>query len=58
MLPTQGVSISPCTFFQVYGVDAVGKVIVRKELRRSELSFLQEACGVPGQHGGSRNSAL
>jgi len=43
--------------FQVHGIDASEKVVVRKQLRRSQmLGFLRGAAAVPCRHGSLRHS--
>ena len=45
--------------FQVHGIDAAEKVVVRKQLRRSQVAgVLQGATAVPYRHGGLRDGAL
>jgi len=45
--------------FQVHGIDGDEKVVVRKQLRRSQvLGVLQGATSLPGRHGGLRDGAL
>ena len=45
--------------FQVHGIDAAEKVVVRKQLRRSQvLAVLQSAAAVPHRHGGVRHGPL
>ena len=41
--------------FQVHGVDTVGQVIIRRQLKRRQvIAFFPEAAGVPGRHRGVR----
>ena len=42
--------------FQVHGIDAAEKVVVRKQLRRSQVLAFFTA--VPCRHGGLRDRAL
>ena len=45
--------------FQVHGIDAAEKVVVRKQLRRSQvLAFFKTLAAVPYRHGGLRHGAL
>ncbi len=45
--------------FQVHGVDAAGKVIIRKKLRRSELrAFFEKLPPAWFRHGGVRDHPL
>jgi transposase len=45
--------------FQVHGVDAEGKVVVARKLRRKQvLAFFAKAGAVSGRHGGLRQCAL
>jgi transposase len=45
--------------FQVHGVDAAGKVIIRKKLLRSELkAFFEKLPPLPGRYGGVRDRPL
>ena len=45
--------------FQVHGIDADEKVVVRKQLRRSQvLAFFKASAAVPDRHGGLRHGAL
>ena len=45
--------------FQVHGIDAAEKVIVRKQLRRGQVAALFEgAAAVPHRHGGVCHRAL
>ena len=44
--------------FQVHGIDAEGKVLIRRQLkRRYVLAFFREAAAVPGWDRGLRNLA-
>jgi hypothetical protein len=44
--------------FQIHGIDAAEKVVVRKQLRRSPvMAFFETAC-VPDRHGSLYHSAL
>ncbi len=44
--------------FQVHGVDEAGEVVVRRQLRRSQVHpFLQETAAVSGRHRGLRDVA-
>ena len=36
--------------FQVHGIDAAEKVVVRKQLRRGQVSVLQGAAALPYRH--------
>jgi hypothetical protein len=41
--------------FQVHGVDAVGQVVLRRQLRRRQLlAFFPEAAAIPGGYRGVR----
>ena len=45
--------------FQIHGIDAAEKVVVRKQLRRSQvLAFFKGAGSLPGRHGGLRHGPL
>ena len=45
--------------FQVHGIDAAGRVLVRRQLRRGEvLGVFREAAALPGRHGGLRHRSL
>jgi hypothetical protein len=45
--------------FQVHGIDAAEKVVVRKQLRRRQvLEVLQGAASLPSRHGGLRHGPL
>ena len=45
--------------FQVHGIDAAEKVVVRKQLRRSQvIAFFAALPPMPGWHGGLRLVAL
>ena len=45
-------------WFQVHGVDAAGKVVVKRRLRRAEvIGFFEELGAVPRRHGGLRDGA-
>ena len=45
--------------FQVHGIDAAEKVVVRKQLRRGQLiAFFQRSGAVPCRHGGLRDGTL
>jgi anti-sigma factor RsiW len=45
--------------FQVHGIDASENVVVRKQLRRSQvLGFLQSLVAVPYRHGSLRHGSL
>ena len=45
--------------FQVHGIDAAEKVVVRKRLRRRQvLEFFQSVAAVPDRHGGLRHGPL
>ena len=45
-------------WFQVHGVDAAGKVVVKRRLRRAEVvEFLRDAGAVSRRHGGLRDGA-
>jgi transposase len=44
--------------FQVHGVDAVGQVIVRRQLKRRHVSGFPEASAMPGRHRGVRVISL
>ena len=53
-ITTIGLDIAK-SVFQVHGVDATGKVVIRRQLkRRSVLTFLSEAATMPGWHRGLR----
>ena len=44
--------------FQVHGIDATEKVVVRKQLRRGQvIKFFEDSGAVPYRHGGLRDSA-
>ena len=43
--------------FQVHGIDATEKVVVRKQLRRSQV-LLQGVAALPCRHGGLRYGPL
>ena len=43
--------------FQVHGVDAGGRVVMRRTSARAGCSLLRGSSVVPGGHGGMRNSA-
>ena len=38
--------------FQIHGVDAAEKVVVRKQLRRGQVTASSSSVAVPGRHGG------
>jgi transposase len=45
--------------FQVHGIDAAEKVVVRKQLRRGQvMRFFRGAVAMPGWHGGLCHGAL
>ena len=45
--------------FQVHGIDAAEKVVVRKQLRRRQvLEFFKALPALPGRHGGLRHGPL
>jgi hypothetical protein len=45
--------------FQVHGIDASEKVVVRKQLRRSQiLAFFRGTTAIAGWHGSLRDSPL
>jgi hypothetical protein len=45
--------------FQIHGVDAEGKVVIARKLRRKEvLAFSAKPGAVSGRHGGLRQCAL
>ena len=45
--------------FQVHAIDAAEKVVVRKQLRRSQvLEFFKGAAGLPCWHGSLRDGPL
>jgi transposase len=45
--------------FQVHGVDAVGQVIVRRQLKRRQvIAFFQKPAACPGPHRGVRLISL
>ena len=45
--------------FQVHGVDAAGRVLMRRALRRSQvLAFFRQSAALPGRHGGVCDGAL
>jgi len=44
--------------FQVHGVDAAEKVVVRKQLRRSQVLAFFSAAALPCGHGGLRDGPL
>jgi hypothetical protein len=45
--------------FQVHGIDAAEKVVVRKQFRRSQvLEFFKALPRVPYRHGGMRHGPL
>jgi transposase len=45
--------------FQVHGIDASEKVVVRKQLRRSQvLAFFKALPPLPCRHGGLRHGPL
>ena len=44
--------------FQVHGIDANEKVVVRKQLRRSHDSVFRSSCAVPDRDGGVCYRAL
>ena len=45
--------------FQVHGIDAAEKVVVRKQLRRSKvLEFFRNAAALPGWDGSLRDGPL
>ena len=45
--------------FQVHGIDAAEKVVVRKQLRRGQvMKFFESFAALPRWHGGLRNGAL
>jgi hypothetical protein len=53
-ITTIGLDIAK-SVFQVHGVDAVGQVVIRRQLkRRYVLAFFPEAAIVPDRHGGLR----
>ena len=56
-ITTMGFDIAK-SVFQVHGVDAVGQVIVRRQLKRRQHSVFPEACGMPGPHRGVRLISL
>ena len=44
--------------FQVHGVDAAGKVVITRKLRRSQvLDVFCEVAALPGRHGSVRHIA-
>ena len=45
-------------WFQVHGVDAAGKIVIRRRLRRAEVvEFFRGARTLPRRHGGLRDGA-
>ena len=45
-------------WFQVHGVDATGKIVVKRRLRRSEVvEFFKARSPLPRRHGGLRDGA-
>ena len=45
--------------FQIHGIDAAEKVVIRKQLRRSEvIGVLRGSAAVPDRHGSVCHSAL
>ena len=44
--------------FQVHGIDAAEKVVVRKQLRRRKVLEFFKAASLPGRHGGLRHGPL
>ena len=45
--------------FQVHAIDTAEKVVVRKQLRRSQVvEFLEAAAGLAGWHGSLRDGPL
>ena len=44
--------------FQVHGIDAAEKVVVRKQLRRGQVSVLQGAAALPYRHRSLRDIPL
>jgi len=45
--------------FQIHGIDAAEKVVVRRQLRRSQvMAFFEAAGAVPDRHRGLRHSTL
>ena len=53
-ITTIGLDIAK-SVFQVHGIDAEGKVIIRRQLkRRYVLAFFAEAAAMPGRHRGLR----
>ena len=45
--------------FQIHGIDAAEKVVVRRQLRRSQvMGFLRSAGAMPDRHGSLCHSAL
>ena len=45
--------------FQVHGIDAAEKVVVRKQLRRGQvLAFFKALPPLPGRHGSLRHGPL
>jgi transposase len=58
MVTTIGLDIAK-SVFQVHGIDAEGKVIIRRQLkRRYVLAFFREATAVPGRDRSLRYIAL
>src|SRR5208283_3614070 len=44
-------------WFQVHGVDANGRIVVRRRQRRSEIIAYSRSLELSGRHGGLRDSA-
>ena len=55
-ITTIGLDIAK-SVFQVHGVDAVGQVVIRRQLKRRYVLAFPESAIVPDRHGGLRLSA-